>query len=71
MLQVQVTCPGLTELGPWHASPSTTEPAFDAGDRPPFLDRSPPLRRLGVELDLGMSAALPEAAANHPEDTLS
>jgi hypothetical protein len=30
MLHVRVTCPGVTELGPWHASPSTNEPAFDA-----------------------------------------
>jgi glucoamylase len=29
MLQVQVTCPGLTELGPWHAAPATAAPAFD------------------------------------------
>ena len=29
MLQVQATCPGLTELGPWHATPATPEPAFD------------------------------------------
>ena len=30
MLHVRATCPGVTELGPWHASPSTNEPAFDA-----------------------------------------
>jgi GH15 family glucan-1,4-alpha-glucosidase len=30
MLQVQAACPGLTELGPWHASPSSPEPVFDA-----------------------------------------
>lgn len=30
MLHVRATCPGVTELGPWHSSPSTNEPAFDA-----------------------------------------
>ncbi len=30
MLHVRATCPGVTELGPWHASPATNEPAFDA-----------------------------------------
>jgi hypothetical protein len=29
MLKVDLTCPDLKELGPWQASPSTTEPAFD------------------------------------------
>jgi hypothetical protein len=29
MLQAQLTCPGLTVLGPWHASPPTPEPSFD------------------------------------------
>jgi hypothetical protein len=29
MLQLHVTCPGLTELGPWHATPATPEPTFD------------------------------------------
>ena len=29
MLQVEITCPGLSELGPWHATPATGEPAFD------------------------------------------
>jgi hypothetical protein len=31
ILQVQVTCPGLIELGPWNAAPATAEPSFDAG----------------------------------------
>lgn len=31
MLHVEVTCPGLSELGPWHAAPPTTEPAFEPG----------------------------------------
>jgi hypothetical protein len=29
MLQIQVTCPGLADLGPWHATPSTPAPTFD------------------------------------------
>lgn len=29
MLQVQITCPGLTEMGPWHSAPATPEPQFD------------------------------------------
>ena len=24
-----MTCPGLAELGPWHAAPTTPEPSFD------------------------------------------
>jgi hypothetical protein len=28
-LQVQITCPGLSVLGPWHASPATPEPSFE------------------------------------------
>ena len=55
MLQVQATCPGLTELGPWHASPATPEPALRRRDRPPLVERSPSLRRVGMELDLGLS----------------
>ncbi len=31
MLNVLATCPGLTELGPWHSSPDSPEPAFDPG----------------------------------------
>jgi hypothetical protein len=30
-LQIQVTCPGMTDLGPWHASPSTPAPTLDPG----------------------------------------
>jgi hypothetical protein len=29
MLQIKVTCPGLTEKGPWQATPATPEPSFD------------------------------------------
>jgi hypothetical protein len=29
-LQVDLTCPGLKELGPWHSSPSSDPPAFDS-----------------------------------------
>jgi hypothetical protein len=29
MLHVEVTCPGLSEIGPWHAVPATSEPAFE------------------------------------------
>jgi hypothetical protein len=29
-LQIQVTCPGLTDLGPWHSTPSTPAPTFEA-----------------------------------------
>ena len=29
VLQARVTCPGLTELGPWQATPATPEPAFE------------------------------------------
>ena len=29
VLQVQLACPGLTQLGPWHAVPSAPEPKFD------------------------------------------
>jgi hypothetical protein len=28
-LQVAVTCPGLTELGPWQSSPASPSPCFD------------------------------------------
>jgi len=28
-LQVKITCPGLAELGPWHAAPVTPEPSFE------------------------------------------
>jgi hypothetical protein len=28
-LEVAVTCPGLTELGPWRCSPETPPPAFN------------------------------------------
>ena len=29
VLQVKMTCPGLAELGHWHAAPTTPEPSFD------------------------------------------
>ena len=29
MLQAKITCPGLAELGPWHAAPATPEPSFE------------------------------------------
>jgi hypothetical protein len=29
-LQIQVTCPGLTDLGPWHATPAAPAPTFDS-----------------------------------------
>jgi hypothetical protein len=29
MLNIQATCPGLTELGPWHSSAGGGEPSFD------------------------------------------
>ncbi|MEO6809375.1 MAG: glycosyl hydrolase [Isosphaeraceae bacterium] len=32
-LQINLTCPGLTDLGPWHASPAAPPPAFDRVSR--------------------------------------
>ena len=29
ILQIHATCPGLTELGPWHGTPATPAPSFD------------------------------------------
>jgi len=31
MLNILATCPGLTDLRPWHSSPECPEPAFDPG----------------------------------------
>jgi hypothetical protein len=32
-LQINLTCPGLTDLGHWHASPSTPPPTFDLASK--------------------------------------
>jgi hypothetical protein len=28
-LQAKLTCPGMGEIGPWHATPATPEPTFE------------------------------------------